>query len=181
MSRARVLDIVTLASGLSGISASAIVGPGRTRKVVRIRQACYYVARSNGHSYPQIGVRMNRDHSSVLWGVDQAMALAARDPEYATFLFDLANKAANSEPFIPVAPKVTEIIRDMPEPAKPVRPSPYSIPVPTKPMLKPQRSLKPKNDFRPGEDQADDSHRFDSRIATGTNALLAALQGAMAA
>lgn len=183
MSRARVSDIITIAARISGVSAQAIIGMGRTRPVVRVRQAVYFVARENGHSYPQIGVRMNRDHSSVLHGVSAAMDWADRFPEYATFLKNLTTECAKAGPFVALPAAVTAIIPDVqvrPMPARPKRYVPVLHP-PTPRLATPARTMKPKNDFRAGQMVADDSHRFQDSIALGSADLLAAIQRVRAA
>lgn len=150
MARARVADIVAIAARLSHASVEALMGPGRHRSLTRIRHAVYYASRANGHSYPQIGARLNKNHSTVIHGVEQAMALSQRDDEYAAFLFKLLDEAAQSEPFIRVSKKVTMQIEDLPEPPKALRPT-RSDPKPVKVSEYFQRSVKPKNDF--GADQ----------------------------
>ncbi len=150
MSRARVADIVALAARLSGTSAEAIMGPGRHRSLTKIRQAVYYVSRANGHSYPQIAARLNKNHTTVIHGVDQAMAISQRDDEYAAFLFNLTDEASQTAPFVPVPAKVTFMIEDLPEPPKMPRPN-KSDPVPVAAYQYFTRTVKPKNDF--GDDQ----------------------------
>lgn len=175
--RPRIADIVTLASRLSGVPREAIIGAGRHRPVVRVRQAVYYVARASGYSYPQIGARMNKDHSSVIWGAGQAMEWAERYPEYDSFINRLTDEAFESSPFIPIPPPPASIIPEVmvaPEPA-PHKPTP-----PPPPRKKPKRSLKPKNDFR-ADDDGDGSHKFEDRIARGSASLLAAIHQALAA
>lgn len=152
MGRARVADIITVAAKLSGMSVDAIMGPGRHRKLAYVRHAVYYVARSNGHSYPQIGARLNRDHSSVIHGLDRAMARAERDPEYAAFLFELTSEAALAPPFVPLPEKIAVLIPDLPETPKLPRPkksAPAPVVIPAHQYFK--RNVKPKNDF--GDDQ----------------------------
>lgn len=66
--RARITDILTLASQLSGVPVEDITGPNRAKRFVRIRQAIAAVARMQRpeHSYPEIARRMKRDHSSIV-------------------------------------------------------------------------------------------------------------------
>lgn len=150
MSRARVSDIITIAARLSGIASEAITGPGRSRNITRVRQAVYYVARSNGHSYPQIGARVNRDHSTIVYGVDRAIDISQRDSEYASFLFNLIDEASRAGPFIPVPKRVAFLIEDLPEPPPMPRPKASDpTPIPAHQYFK--RTVKPKNDF--GDDQ----------------------------
>jgi len=53
-----------------GMPVPAILGPGRTRDVVMPRQMAFYVAgQVVGLSLTQIGLGMNRDHTSVLHGI----------------------------------------------------------------------------------------------------------------
>lgn len=98
--RPRIADIVALASDVSGIPSERIYGQRRTREIVRVRMACYLVARETGVSYPEIGRIMCRDHSTVIHGERIAQDTARRDPEYAKFVAELREKARTAERFI---------------------------------------------------------------------------------
>lgn len=53
-----------------GIFVSEIIGLSRTNKYVRPRHvACYFAIRHAGMSYPQVGRRIKRDHTTVLHAV----------------------------------------------------------------------------------------------------------------
>lgn len=79
-----VADIVAAASEVFGVSERDILGPDRTAHFVRARQACFLVAHETvGLSMPVIGRLMNRDHTTVSFGVRRAQALAKADPDYA--------------------------------------------------------------------------------------------------
>lgn len=158
---ARITDIITLASRLSDIPIAAITGRGRFRKVVRVRQAAYFVARQHGHTYPQIGLKFNKDHSSVIHGANAAAAWAERVPAYAEFLRQLDAAACAERPFIPVPGAITSLIADIVP-----RPAPKVVKRP-----------KPKNDFTPKE-QPDGSHAFQEMVSIGSAQLLAAINTA---
>jgi len=64
-----------------GISRIDILSSRRTRNVVRPRQiAMYLVKELTPHSFPEIGRRFNRDHSTVLHAVRKIEALLPFDP-----------------------------------------------------------------------------------------------------
>lgn len=122
MSRARVSDIVSLAAEMAAVDRNAILGRSRHGRLVRIRQACMTVARESGHSYPAIGRRMNRDHSTIVHGVDKAGIIAERNADYAAFLARLRNAAGQAKPYVAeriprIAPVVPEPVAPVPEPA----------------------------------------------------------------
>lgn len=104
--RARITDIITLASRMSGISTLMLTGTNRNRDVVRIRHAICQVARENGHSFPKIGKMLGgRDHSTVIYALEQVSIHAERKPDYAQFIADLRTAAEETAPFIEVVPE----------------------------------------------------------------------------
>lgn len=93
-------DVVAIAAKLSGLSIDRINGPRRDSVTCRVRFACFLIAREAGHSYPLIGRMIgDRDHSTVINGVEQAKARCAREPEYAAFVNELRSLARRSAPF----------------------------------------------------------------------------------
>lgn len=100
MSRARVADIITLASQMAAIERKVLVGRTRYRRVVRVRQACMLLARENGHSFPTIGRMFDRDHSTVIHGCEVAEDYIARDPGFAAFVERLRASAMRAQPYV---------------------------------------------------------------------------------
>lgn len=175
--KARVQDIVTLAARMSDFSAEDILGNRKHKHLVRVRQAIYYVARQQGHSFPLIGARLNRDHSSVMHGIGVANEWLKRLPAFAQFVKDLGDAAAQADPFIPLPASATANIADIVVPA----------PAPRRDLWRQKKRqgevamrLKPKNDFTTKTD-ADSSHAFHDAVAAGSNLLAEALKQARAA
>ena len=102
MPTTRVNDLITIAARLSGISEREIMGDGRFRYQVMLRQAVYRVAVLQGqHSIAKIGrLCGGRDHSTITYGNASAIERAKRDPEYAEFIKELLVEAERAEPFI---------------------------------------------------------------------------------
>jgi len=68
------------------VSSAAILDRGRVRRVVLARQAVMWALRDAGWTTVAIGVLFGRDHTTVIWNVEQAERRALRDPRYALFL-----------------------------------------------------------------------------------------------
>lgn len=70
--RARSMaSVLATVSRFTGISQAEIAGPHRNVDIAFARQAVmYWCARRTNRSYPEIGRFLNRDHTSVLHGVD---------------------------------------------------------------------------------------------------------------
>lgn len=171
--KARIGDIMALASRMSGIALEELLGESRFQRVAAIRLAGYYVARKQGHPYSIIGKRVGRDHSTVIAGVRRAEEHAKRSPQYASFLKQLDKAALEADPFIPgpiVLVKQSNPRHRRPSAAKP------------KPIVAVEikTACKPRNDFRT-ETGADGSHAFHKRIATGSALLARAIAEARAA
>lgn len=83
--RARVSDIITIAAELAGVTVAAILGKHRERRLVHVRQAIVMVARMQRPqpSYPQMGVIMHRDHSTLVHAFDKVLA----EPNFERDLF----------------------------------------------------------------------------------------------
>lgn len=77
-----VADIIDAACKVSRINRDEMTGLGRRRCVVRPRQAIYWLARTHGHTVTSIGRRINRDHSTVCHGYDQAEIFLTREPGF---------------------------------------------------------------------------------------------------
>lgn len=156
--RARIADIIHHASKLSGFTVEQIKGPCRTKHLARTRQAICLVAREQrlkdgdssiyAYSYPQIGMHLGRDHSTVIHACAKAELIVARDPIYAAFVSDL-REASRGKPFV------------------------SAVPI-TAPPVKFKRPHVKAVALREGE-EADAGHKFHEGIARGSAALLKAL------
>ena len=79
--------VIKAASDYYGIPTDAILGRGRYSEVLRARFSIYYVLRErDGMSTPQIGKRLNRDHSTVLSGLRRVLQVMRKDAEVADFI-----------------------------------------------------------------------------------------------
>lgn len=64
-------ELLKSVSRTSGVKVSDIKGPSRLRKIVHARQEfCYYARALTSRSYSQIADMINRDHTSVIHGVE---------------------------------------------------------------------------------------------------------------
>lgn len=64
------------------LTPAILKSPLRSRNVARPRQIAYYLARQlTAQSFPQIGCRFNRDHSTVLYGARRIAALIESNPK----------------------------------------------------------------------------------------------------
>jgi len=98
---ARVADIITIASRMSGISEHAIKGDRRWRHYSAIRCAIYQVARDNQHSYPQMARALNRrDHSSALSVLRHRKLYETLFPQLPAFCEALSLYAAQLPAFV---------------------------------------------------------------------------------
>lgn len=59
-----------------------LVGRTQLRNIVRARQAAMWAACELGFSLPEIGRRLDRDHTTVLHGRDQCKNIQSRDTAY---------------------------------------------------------------------------------------------------
>lgn len=152
--QARVADVIAVASRMTGIGHDALLGHNRKKQIMRVRQAIYLVARRCGHSYPQIGTVMDRDHSTVIHGTRVAEIHIERDPAYAAFVEEIYAQAVKEAPFIKLV--AAKKVPDKPKPA----PKPRARPLPS---------------------DMDAGHLFHAGIAAGSQSLLAAITRARAA
>ena len=76
-------EVIDEASRLFHVHPRDITGPYRYQFLMPVRFALYHSFRERGLSYPHIGRIMNRDHSSVIYGAQQAVCRMERDAEYA--------------------------------------------------------------------------------------------------
>lgn len=81
--QARALKV---AAELAGANVAQIKLFWRNRPLVRARWAYMAAMRKRGMSYPDIGKSLCRDHSTVVYGCEQAGHMAKRSPEFAQML-----------------------------------------------------------------------------------------------
>jgi chromosomal replication initiation ATPase DnaA len=73
--RVSVRRVLELTAAHFGTTVGALTSHSRTQPLVRRRQVAYYVARRlTGRSLPFIGSRMDRDHTTIHWGVCRVQA-----------------------------------------------------------------------------------------------------------
>jgi chromosomal replication initiator protein len=76
--------VVRRASMRAGVTVEQLRGAQRDRETARTRWAAMIVLREGGMSTPQIGRTFgDRDHTTVLHGLREGAALAARDANFA--------------------------------------------------------------------------------------------------
>lgn len=79
--RARARAVIAAVTAYYRLDAAALTCPGRGREVSEARQvACYLLRRDYGLTYSEIGGHLQRDHSTVMHGVERiTTALLAAD------------------------------------------------------------------------------------------------------
>lgn len=82
MAKIPVRTLVNKAAAVFDVPASQVYGPARFRPISRARQAVYLAATEQGWGVSHIGRILNRDHSTVTYGVGNARELVKRDDRY---------------------------------------------------------------------------------------------------
>lgn len=152
MATTRIADLVAIAAHLTGLTAADITGKDRHAKIVRVRQAVMLAARNHtDKSFPQIGAGIGgRDHSTIIYGIERAKAIAERDPEYRALVAQIEERARCAIPFF--------------EPPVPADAKPD---FPVKPARRPM--------FSNDTDENDGGLKFHTGISNGSAKLLEAL------
>lgn len=65
-------EVLRAAANWAGVSVDAMLGPKRYRERVKARRVAAIAFRILGYSYPEIGLMMDRDHSSIINLVNRA-------------------------------------------------------------------------------------------------------------
>ena len=65
-------EVLQAAANWAGVSVDAMLGPKRYRERVKARRVAAIAFRILGYSYPEIGLMMDRDHSSIINLVNRA-------------------------------------------------------------------------------------------------------------
>ncbi|MEJ0093795.1 MAG: helix-turn-helix domain-containing protein [Methylocella sp.] len=77
-------DLVNAVSGFYGLSESDLAGPSQCAQVVLARQVATLLCREElRYSLTKIGVKFNRDHTTVGHSVEKIVQRIAVDPEFA--------------------------------------------------------------------------------------------------
>lgn len=79
------IEVLNKAASLSGYTVGDIVSPWRAHEVSWVRTACIFVMREQGLSLPKIADAVNRDHSTIMYGLRRARAFLA-DPGFKEFV-----------------------------------------------------------------------------------------------
>lgn len=100
MATTRVSDLITIASRITGLTPSQIVGPQRHKPITRVRQAVAYVAAEQGkHSISQIGRMMNRDHTTIIHARRMVPEFMKRDADLRLLVERLFIEAERHDPY----------------------------------------------------------------------------------
>lgn len=95
MSRLTIASLIHAASVLTGVAEPVIRGQSRQKRIVHIRWAVAVAAREQGYSSPQIGRALgDRDHSTILYAVQQSAYLAERRPDHGKLIANITRLAS---------------------------------------------------------------------------------------
>lgn len=67
--REKNMILIRKVAEIHNVTVDDMMGNGRTSKFVEARQEAFYALHKRGLSYSEIGRIMNRDHSTVMYGV----------------------------------------------------------------------------------------------------------------
>ncbi|RIV79553.1 helix-turn-helix domain-containing protein [Pelagerythrobacter aerophilus] len=91
--RPRVREIIDTASRIFDVPAKDIASASRLRMHSTPRQVVCYVASQRGWRSTEIGRVLQRDHSTVLYGLDRVRARRAADAEFAAKVAELLERS----------------------------------------------------------------------------------------
>lgn len=77
---------IKVAADLAGANAEQLLMDWRDKPLVHARWAVMVCMRRRNFSFTQIGRRLHRDHTSVMYGVERAQYMAERLPELAEMI-----------------------------------------------------------------------------------------------
>jgi len=87
--------IVKAVSAAYEVRTAELYGPLRTARLVRPRQvAMYLIRRQTKLSLPQIGMILNRDHTTVIHGIKRVTDLLETEAEFREFIEEMTAKLA---------------------------------------------------------------------------------------
>ena len=96
--------IIRVVCDLFGVAVADLMSPRRYKRLTPARQAAAWALRQVGLSLVEVGGLLQRDHTTIIYSVRQAEALARVDAAYAARLRILAAAIRPSDP--PPAPPV---------------------------------------------------------------------------
>jgi hypothetical protein len=163
------LHIIERVAGYYYLDPQDLIRHDRSKALVRPRHVCAYVMRHRfGMSYPQIAEAMRRDHSSIIHAVQSIARRLPDDP----WLTDTV-KHLMAVPCTPVRPAWLPRIDGWKRKA-------WASTI-AREAVREERKGKPRNDFDTGAPVQDAAAVERSKVRAGSDRLLQALQGAMAA
>lgn len=155
-------EIIAHTSDVFGVRIEDVIGHRRTHNLVQPRQCISLIAKllCPNLSYPQIGVGIARDHSTVMYNAGIGERLFTQDLDFQNKVLAVVVRMK------PVSPhRASNVVKSAPRVSKPT----------------PKPQTKPKNDFRPAEnDEPDRAHLYQNQIAQGSARLLQAIRAARA-
>jgi len=93
-----MLDVVKVVGDYYGIPVIELLGQRRHRSVSRPRQVAYWVVRAVCQkSFPMIGRKLGRDHSTVLYGVRRISELVTVDDTLAKQVREIVDLVGKGE------------------------------------------------------------------------------------
>lgn len=99
-----VADILRHTSSVFDVPVADILGPDRSLRELLPRQAIFFLARQlTPMSYPELGRRLNRHHTSIIHGVGVCPERIKRDPAYAAKVWEVGLLACGGRIFINTA------------------------------------------------------------------------------
>lgn len=76
----RVAEILGVVSGYFGVTLAEMTGPDRRRRIVTARHVAAWCLRRSGFSFVDIGLALNRDHTTIMASVRRVDAERVADP-----------------------------------------------------------------------------------------------------
>jgi chromosomal replication initiator protein len=82
----RIIRVVAHAARLTPLE---ILSHRRAARLAKARQAAMWLARTGGHSYPEIARAFDRDHTTILYAVSRTEQRMAEDARFAAWVRSL--------------------------------------------------------------------------------------------
>jgi len=114
MARISLSELVARAALLGDATVKDILGPARHNHLVYLRRAIVLAARAQEQrlSYPEIGRRMNRDHSTIIHAKDMGLIALKRDPYFARLVMALCEGSITGMPLTEKEIEAVDLISD---------------------------------------------------------------------
>lgn len=114
--RILIADIRLHVANVFGVTPAGIASRSRWSNLVRPRQVVCYLARTmTGLSFPVIGARMGRDHSTVIHGYHKCIDMMRRDPVFHAMVRQARKRARRFAPFAEMRAKADMLERRVSE------------------------------------------------------------------